>query len=288
MLPNFIIVGAPKAGTTSLYHYLSEHPDVFMSEPKEVNFFSKEEIESQGLYYADFKAKSMVEYEGLFNGVTTQKAIGEGSVSYLFYPKTPQKIKEALPEVKVIMLLRDPIERAFSHYLMDLRLGLVNVPFEDIVSRVSEHKSLPLFYQQYVELGLYYSQVKRYLDTFGKDKVKIYFQEDLRHKSDEVIMDLYTFLGVDTSYSPDINREHNVFSMPKNRLMRILYASNFMRSLIGRAFPDKLKEAFKGIVFEQKKKPEMLQQTRKTLRKLYLQDIEQLEQLLGKDLTSWK
>ena len=148
MLPNFIIVGAPKAGTTSLYHYLSEHPQVFMSDPKEVNFFSKEEIEAQGLYYQDFKAKDLNSYEKLFNEGIGKKAVGEGSVSYLFYPDTPAKIKASIPEVKIIILLRNPVERGYSHYLMDYRMGLTDLSYEEIVYKTSSHKNLNLYYQQ--------------------------------------------------------------------------------------------------------------------------------------------
>ena len=288
MLPNFIIVGAPKAGTTSLYHYLSEHPEVFMSEPKEVNFFSREEIEAQGLYYADFKAKDMQSYEQLFDGVKHEKAVGEGSVSYLFYPNTPQKIKDVLPDVKIIILLRDPVERAFSHYLMDLRLGLVDMSLESTVSGEVDNEKSRLFYQQYIELGLYYEQVKRYLNIFGKEQVKIYLQEDLRAKGNNVITDLYTFLGVDETYRPDMTRQHNTFSMPKKNMIGNLYTSNFMRVLVRNIVPDKLKNIMKGFVFDNKPKHVLPPETKRKLQELYLGDIEKLEKLIDRDLSAWK
>jgi len=288
MLPNFIIVGAPKAGTTSLYHYLSEHPDVFMSEPKEVNFFSKEEIEAQGLYYTDFKVKDMGAYQRLFDGVKHEKAVGEGSVSYLYYPDTPKKIKVALPDVKIIILLRNPVERAFSHYLMDLRLGLVDIPFENIVSHDVTNQKIDLFYQQYIELGLYYEQVKRYLNIFGQEKVKIYLQEDLRTRSDDVITGLYAFLGVDKSYRPDMERQHNAFSMPKRNMIGNLYTYNFMRALVRNIIPDKLKNIMKGFVFDNKPKPVLAPETKRKLQDLYLGDIEKLEKVIDRDLSAWK
>ena len=257
MLPNFIIVGAPKAGTTSLYHYLSEHPRVFMSEPKEVNFFSKDEIEAQGLYYKDYKAKHLDEYKKLFSEVKDEKAVGEGSVSYLFYPETPAKIKNILPDAKIIMLLRDPVARGYSHYLMDYRLGLVDLTYEEIVLKKSHHKHAHLYYQQYVELGLYYEQVKRYLELFGKEQVKIYFQEDLRKDTAKVILDLYDFLEIDQSNMPNIEREHNTFSMPKNNLVHKLYSSHFIRTLLSIIFPDTLKEKLKNLLFERKNKPKL-------------------------------
>lgn len=287
MLPTFIIIGAPKAGTTSLYHYLSEHPDVYMSEPKEVNFFSREEIEAQGLYYQDFKAKDLKSYEQLFDDAINKKAIGEGSVSYLFYPHTPQKIKAILPKVKNIILLRNPIERGYSHYLMDYRLGLVDLTYEEIVFKTTKHENLDLYYQQYVELGLYYEQVKRYLDLFGKEQVKIYLQEDLRSDSMTVINDLYTYLNIDKSFVPDINKEHNSFSMPKYAFIQRLYSDQKVRTIMSNVLPNKLKELLLNGLFERVKKPKLDIKTKEYLSELYKPDIINLENMINMDLKSW-
>lgn len=287
MLPNFMIVGAPKAGTTSLCHYLSEHPQVFMSDPKEVNFFSKEEIEGQDLYYKAFHARNLAEYEDVFAGVTDEKAIGEGSVSYLFYPKTSQKIKDVLPNVKIIILLREPVSRGFSHYLMDYRLGFVKLPFDEIVYQKSNHKNNALYFQQYVELGLYYKQVKRYLDCFDRKQVKIYLQEDLRQDIRGVIGDLYDFLELDGSFIPDIDKQHNVFSMPRGRLIHRLYASPLVRSTVSKIFSDTTKEIIRNAFFERCKKPTLEEKVKNHLVDFYKNDIEQLECLIGRDLRYW-
>ena len=258
-----------------------------MSDPKEINFFSGEEIKDQGLYYSSLKVRNLHEYEKLFAGVTDEIAVGEGSVSYLFYPRTPAKIKLAIPNVKIIVLLRDPVERAFSHYLMDYRLGLVSSPFEEIVYKTGNHKNLDLHYQQYIELGLYSEQVKRYLDLFGKEQVKIYLQEELRSDPKGVILDLCDFLGIDKSFIPDVEHEHNTFSMPKNRLIHRLYALRRFRSLMAKIFPAAVKEAIKNLFFERKKKPELDVNTKTYLRDFYGNDVEKLEQMIGRDLSGW-
>jgi len=180
------------------------------------------------------------------------------------------------------------VERGYSHYLMDLRLGLVDLCFEDIVFKKSSHKNCGLYFQQYIELGLYYQQVKRYLDTFGEEQVKIYFQEDLRHKSDEVIRDLYAFLDIDTSYASDMSREHNTFSMPKNKLIHSLYAYGPMRKLVNSLLPGSLKAGLRGLAFEQGKKPELSSDARQAMRNIYFHDIESLELLIDRDLSAWK
>lgn len=287
MLPNFMIVGAPKAGTTSLCHYLSAYPQVFMSNPKEVNFFSKEEIEGQGLFYKDFKAKNLAEYEQLFAGVADEKAIGEGSVSYLFYPKTPQKIKNTLPNVKIIILLREPVSRGFSHYLMDYRLGLVNLPYDAIVYQKNDHKNKDLYFQQYVGLGLYYNQVKRYVDCFGHKQVKIYLQEDMRQDIRGVIGDLSAFLELEGSFATDVDKQHNVFSMPRGKLIRKLYASPFVRSTVSKLFSTATKEVIKSTFFERTNKPTLEKKLKDHLVDFYKNDVEQLERLIGRDLGSW-
>ena len=123
--PNFFIVGAPKAGTTSLYHYLDQHPEVFMSQIKETNFFSIEEIKSQGLFYNEEKIKSLDQYLNLFKDVSNQKAIGEASVSYLFYNSVPTKIYKFNPESGFHKALKDDLsDNLFlGKYLLELHAG---------------------------------------------------------------------------------------------------------------------------------------------------------------------
>lgn len=287
MLPNFIVVGAPKAGTTSLCHYLSEHHQVFMSVPKEVNYFSQEEIEAQGLYYKSFKVRNLAEYEKLFDNAKGKKAIGEGSVSYLFYPNTPEKIQKSIPHAKIVILLRNPVERGFSHYLMDYRLGLVDLTYEEIVYKSVEHKNIDLYYQQYVEVGLYHGQVKRYFDIFGPDGVKIYLQEDFRQDPESVISDLYDFLNIDKSFMPKTRIEHNVFSIPKSKFIRNLYASSSVRSCASSIIPSAIKRYLLYTLFEQEKKPVLRPETKRYLLEAYEPDVNKLAQLIGRDLSVW-
>ena len=288
LLPDFIIVGAAKSGTTSLYHYISSHPNLYMSIPKEINFFSSQEINKQNLYYNYHSVDSLDEYKKYFQKAKNSSVIGEGSVSYLFYPSVPERIKELLPDVKILILLRSPVERAFSHYLMDYRMGLINCSFEDVVYRRSTDKKINLFFQQYIELGLYHDQVKRYLDVFGRERVKILLQEDLRNLKDKTMKDIFDFLDVDVSYEPDMSQEYNSFSMPKNAFVKKLYSSYFNRVLVGRLFSDTLKKKLKKILFQIKVKPTIEPETSFYLHRLYEKDIHNLEGLIARDLSSWK
>ena len=178
MKVNLFIVGAPKAGTTSLHHYLNEYPEILMSIIKEPDFFSDIEIQEQGLYYGSSRINNITKYNSLFSDWIDESIIGEASVSYLFYPNVPQRIKIYNDNSKIIIMLRNPIERAFSHYLMDYRLGLTSDTFEEEFD-----KKNTLNFQQYFLLGNYFHQVKRYLDIFGKENVHIIWYSDFKENT---------------------------------------------------------------------------------------------------------
>jgi len=286
--PNFFIVGAPKCGTTSLYKYLEDHPKVFMSKPKEVNYFSSAELKKQGLYYQDHKVETAQDYELLFRGADTEKVVGEASVSYLFYEKVPEKIQEYAPDAKILILLRNPIDRAHSHYLMDSRLGYCKLGFDDIVfRRFTDPSRGELHYQQVVELGLYAKQVARYVAAFGTKNVKIYLMEDLLGATQATVSDLYQFMGVDHIRSESKLEHHNGFSMPKNALAEFVYSNSTIRSLAKRA-PGILRNFAQASLFKTAEKPKMSREAYSQLRAIFLDDICKLEQLIDRDLSDWK
>ena len=132
MKVDFFIVGAPKAGTTSLYYYLNEHPEIEMSTQKETDFFSDSAIQKQGLYYGKNRIDTLEKYHNLFP-TTQEKKYGEASVSYLFYEDVPEKIKAYNSKGKIIIMLRNLVDRAFSHYLMDYRLVLISSTLEEVI-----------------------------------------------------------------------------------------------------------------------------------------------------------
>jgi hypothetical protein len=287
MFPNFFIVGAPKSGTTSLYHYLDEHPDVYMCPVKEPNYFSYNDITKQNLYYSEKGFGSKDKYESLFRGVTCEKAIGEASVSYLFYNSVPQKIKDTVPEAKIIILLRNPVDRGFSHYLMDSRLGYVDIPFEDIVNKNSTHRLLFLYYQQFIGLGFYFDQVKRYIDVFGENQVRIFIDEDLKSDLSAVIHSVYDFLGIDNNLMPDIKKQYNVYQKPRNTLARHLYSIKPLRQVSRTFIPTGFIDSVRNIFLAKEKKPELSIKTRKFLIELYKEDIQKLSAFIGRELSSW-
>jgi len=287
-LPNFFIVGAPKAGTTSLYHYLKGHPEVFMSAIKEPNFFSYDETVKQNLYHKEKGVGTFERYKNLFataNG--HHRAIGEASVSYLFYPGVAERIHQVVPEARIIISLRNPVDRAYSHYFMEHKLGYVNASMEDIVFKKTKHRFAHLWYQQFVELGLYYEQVKRYLDTFGEDRVAIFIYEEIAQDMEASILHLLHFLKLDTAHLPEVEGKFNTYSTPRNKFFHFLYSQKQLRTIARNLFPSERVEAIKNIFLTREKKFERKPETEAALREIYKPDIKKLEQLLNKNLSFW-
>lgn len=287
MLPDFFIVGAPKAGTTSLYRYLRNHPDIYMSPAKEPNYFSYSDIAAQNLYYRERGVESLQDYEKLFVRVSSHKAIGEASVSYLYYPEVALRIKNAIPDAIIIILLRNPVDRGFSHFLMDKKLGYISLVFEDVIFKRVQHKNIDLYYQQYIELGLYHEQVKRYIDTFGKNRVKIVLTEDMKEDTAKVLHSVFEFLGVKNQPPADKARKHNVYKKPRNNIVSRFYASKKLRSMLKSLLPACITNRIKNKIFIKEDKPALSEDTRACLTGLFADDVKHLETLIERDLSSW-
>ena len=286
MKVDFFIVGAPKAGTTSLYHYLSEHPQVEMSSQKEPDYFSDKAIHEQGMYYAKNRVDTLDKYESLF--VQKESVVyGEASVSYLFYENVAEDIKKYNPNAKIIIMLRDPIERAFSHYLMDYRLGLISDSFENVLAKKSKHKNAHLFYQQYIEVSKYAKQIQRYLDFFKKENILFIDYEDFKKNVSKTVDQVYNFLNISTEFVADINTKHNTFIMPKNKIIRLIYSFVFLRKILTFLFPVYLVKNIRVLLFKSDKKPELLKETRSLLSIIFNDDIKKMEEVLAKNYSKW-
>jgi hypothetical protein len=279
MKVNTFIVGAPKAGTTSLHHYLNQHTDVSMSSVKEPNFFSSKEVNS--LFYNSKCIDDSNDYHKLFS---KEKSLirGEASVSYLFYENVPKRIHDYNSDAKIIIMLREPIERAFSHYLMDCRLGFCSEKLEDIIANP---QSYPQYFQQYLELGNYSSQLKRYQDVFGKEQLLVIFYEDFKTDTEKVMKGVFNFLEIDQQ-EIDFSIK-NPFLSPSNALISNLYKFNIIRKGVKTIMLERLLSLIRSKYFSAKSKPMLSRATEQQLKVFYKSDVFQLEKLLNTDLARW-
>ena len=283
---DFFIVGAAKAGTTSLYSYLNKHPEIEMSTIKEPDYFSNEFIEKQSLYYKKESIKSLNKYHSLYSD-TKNLIRGEASVSYLFYEKVPKKIFKYNSRSKVIIMLRNPSDRAYSHYLMDKRLGFVRESFENIVHKKSTHKNSALFYQQYIELGQYAFQIKNYFDVFSKKNILIIDYDDFIYDSSEVLNKVCVFLNVENRSFSNTNKVYNKYTNPSNKLVKVLYTFRFLREFIGNFFSESLKIKIQALFFTDEKKPTLNSEIQIYLKEYYKVELEKLSKLLNQNYSKW-
>ncbi len=246
LMPNFLVIGAPKAGTTSLYKYLQQHPQIYMSPVKEPSFFALEGEELDILPSGNHSVTNIDKYQSLFQGVAEEIAIGEASTTYLYSPKAPERIKYYLPNVKLIAILRNPVDRAFSNYKMILRnkpssLKSFSQEIENeqpnLVIRRQEKKR-PI--TPYIAGGFYYNLLKRYFDIFDSSQIKIYLYEDFTQNTIQVMQDIFKFLEINNTFLPDVSQKYNV--SPKKKENKAPKSSpsfltsnkiNFIKQLFG-------------------------------------------------------
>jgi len=290
MLPNFLIIGAPKSGTTSLYEYLREHPQVFMSPVREPNFFSFGMGELPAPTAPGIRMiRDLDAYCRLFSGVTSETAIGEASPSYLRVPETAGRIRRYVPGAKLVAILRDPIERAYSAFLMLRRNGWETLTdFDEAIEaeQRGERRERP-----YLERSRYAPQLRRYLEHFPREQLQIHLYDDLRDDAARLVRDTYRFLGVGTSFEPDSTRRHNAAgSFRSLRTQRFLdELPRPLRSTAERLVPLNVrKRAYWRLrAWNTRPQPPMPPGTRKRLLPLVRDDVLALQDLLGRDLSAW-
>ncbi len=294
--PTFLVIGAAKAGTTSLYRYLEQHPQIFMSPVKEPRFFA---LEGHSL---DFRGPgderirletttSLEAYRKLFDGVQDELAVGEASVLYLHHDRAAAAIAKYVPDVKLIAVLRHPAERAYSGFLYRTRDGREPLRnFEDALREEPRRIADGWYYGWHDrDQGFYHRNLLRYFERFDPSRIRVYLYEDFDRNPLTVLSDVFSFLGVDPGFQPDVRVRHN----PSGRAR-----SPGLQRLLTTRHP--LKEALKALVPEQwghrliarlqpanLERPPLRPETRARLVEGYREDIRQLERLIGRDLSHW-
>jgi hypothetical protein len=279
--PDFFIVGAARSGTTSLYYYIKDHPDIFMPSIKEPHFFNEIDYGTSAAKRRALPAKLVrleADYLELFESSKPGQVMGEASVSYLSDNLAPGQIIKKNPRAKIIAVLRDPIERAYSSYLLGLREGREwNRSFSE--SLQEDYEYMVKFADAgsvYIWPGLYYRHLRRYLNTFGKEQVRIYLYDDLAADTLGVVRGLCSFLGV-PFYDGDFfdpEQRYHTYGAPRNALFKWVGRSRAIRSMAAAVAPMHLLIPIRDrLVDRQQPKPPLDPEAREFLRSIYQDDI---------------
>ena len=296
-LPNFLIVGAAKSGTSSLHNYLNQHPDIFMPtynkeglNVKEPQFFVKKMV----MHRIHSGIWDWNKYKDLFKQAKNHKAIGEASVFYLyFYKEAIKKIKQYLNnEVKIIIILRNPIDRAFSAYQHVSRSIKENLSFEDAIyleeKRLTEDETLtPMM--RYKDMGLYYKMVSAYLKEFSNIHIILY--DDFAKETDKELKKVFRFLGVNENVKIDHKTKYNVGGVQWNNplIKLIVLNNNILKATLKKCLSEKMRDnIWKFILrFSRSKAVNMPPSERMKLKRFYKEDVLKLSELINRDLTLW-
>jgi hypothetical protein len=296
-LPNFLVIGSAKSGTTALFEYLEQHPEVFLCDPKEPHFLALEgpPPSFQGPGDAgsiNRKACTSLErYQQLFARAQGARAIGEASVSTMYYPESIERIKKYVPQAKLICILRQPAERAYSAFsFMHTRML---EPCQDFRAALAdEERRIAAGWHHiwhYRRMGYYYQQLKPYFDAFGRDRIKVYLFEDLRRNPQAILRDCFNFLEIDASFVPPHEPNPHPSGMPRSRLLQAAVAkAPLVRQMLKAAVPlwlkRKLQKSFVEINLQRVKMSADIQEE---LTQSFCDDIARLQDLLDRDLSKW-
>lgn len=292
MTPNFLIIGAPRSGTTTLYEALRQHPEVYMSPVKEPWF--AELTGDFGPWRGPGDRQPVTDwqsYGSLFAGAREERAVGEASTLYLYEPQAPERIARSLPGVRLIAVLRNPVDRAFSNFLEHVHEG--REPLMDFAAalRAEEERQARGWAPSWLYRGLghYGRQIARFRAVFTANQMRVFLYEDLVRGSEQVFSEMYAFLGVDPEFRPDMPRRLNPSGIPRNRLLhRLATQPNLLRSLLRRAVSEERRLAIRTwLMTRNLRRPVVDARLRAELTEAFRPDIEILQEILQRDLSHW-
>ncbi|UOQ87010.1 sulfotransferase domain-containing protein [Gracilibacillus salinarum] len=292
--PNLFIVGAQKSGSTSLYYYLNQHPSVFFSKEKEPRYFNYKYNKNLQNGPGDRKwdnsrITNFKEYIDLFKNVRDEKIIGEATIEYLYFSEVAQELKKFNKNSKIIIILRDPKERAYSAYTHLCRDLRENLSFKDAL--LEENKRIDSGYHQiwhYKNVGLYYNQVKTYYDVFGYNNVKVVLYDDLLNNPNNLLVEIQKFLELEV-HSIKTSNKYNQSGIPKNKFIQeIILNDNMVKSTVKKFLPLNIRNKLRHKAISMNiEKPKMDSEVRGYLIEFFREDIMKTQNIIGRDLTSW-
>lgn len=311
-LPNFFLAGAPKAGSTSLYRYLDQHPQIYMSPIKEPHYladevrfenfnetkqeFVRQRLEAMRRYldgpltekFSGGHIADWNDYLKLFSRVTTETAVGEASICYLWSPSAPGNMRRLFPDARIVFVLRDPADRAFSQFVHMLSFASRPVSFQDHVdASLASNSPLISELHPFLEFGFYHEQLLRYFALFPREQIYIGFYEDFQRNPVAFIQDIFHFLGVDPAFQPDLAERHMQAAVPQSYLLNASLRRLGLWELARSVIPPSLGRRLKRLVYRQRSSLVLSRADRERLIGIYRQDVQKLSRLLDRDLSPW-
>jgi sulfotransferase family protein len=297
MMPTFMVPGAPRSGTTSIYHYLRQHSQVFMSPVKETNFFGflalQRGLAAPGLHAAPRPIQSLEAYQDLFAGAGGAKAIGEASPMYFWTAGVPSLIKEFAPDVRLIFILRNPIDRAYSSYLKACQDRLERRSFEEAArAELSAPEQWPnTAIGFYVRIGFYQRFLAEYFREFSPEQIRIFLFDDLEASPAAFMMNVLTFLGVDPGERLDTSARFNTTQAVQADVVLRKYGLKSSAKKLQATMPAWLYRAiyrgYAGSLKQVVRVPALSRSTRELLQRAYRAELPALHDLTGRDLSAW-
>lgn len=286
---DFIGIGVEKSGTTWLVNMLKKHPDVFMPEQKELYYFNKEFAHYPNLKNFQY-GKPLSWYTSFFKDAKKNQIKGEVSPAYLWSKNAVKDIFNFDPNIKIIVILRDPIEKIFSLYLFYLQLGIISkMNFEQALKKRPD----------LIERSLYYCSLKKYFDLFPRKNIKVMLFDDLKKDRIEFLKEIERFLDIKEFIPDSVNENSNVTGVPvcsnvNNLIQKTRYflRKNNLNFLIDAMRMLKLDKLNNAIIIKNRKefyqKPQIDECSKEKLKSYFRDDINKLEKLIGRDLSQWK
>ena len=301
-LPDFLLVGAAKSATSSLYYYLNQHPQITMASVKESWFFSFYEKPPQ--YTSPGILSNVIselgDYLKLYDGAESGQILGDACPSYLYtYEDTIRNIRQlysekALANLKIIISLREPVSRAYSQYYTFKRLVHEPLTFEQAIQEDTVNQRMldnwNIFYD-YTGFGMYSKQVEAFRRAFGKERVLVLLYDDIQADIDKVCRDIFLFLEVAPDFPVDARAKINsIAGEPKVKwIVTGLFSKNRLKRMISAMIPIRIRRVVIHLVLKRLLKREVMDvNTHKQLSGYFNQDILKLEKLIGRDLSSWR
>jgi hypothetical protein len=310
--PDFFLAGAPKCGTTALYRYLNQHPALYLSPIKEPHFFADEVRRaafcSQWRSQASARAaaqqeylrgevrepfsggpvEDLADYLKLFRNAGPGQLTGEGSTCYLWSPSAARNIARVIPGAKILVVLRNPVERAFSQYLHTLTFADRKISFANHIQLALDSPSQLLGeIYPFLHFGLYSSQLARYYQHFPPEQIHVGLYDDYVAHPRRFVQQVFRFLGVDADFQPDFSQRYMEPAVPRSWLAQRALRGSTLKAAVRSLLPASARAPLRKLFYRRRHALQMSAADRNRLADLYRDDVARLSRMLGRDLSAW-